>query len=117
MSYAPIIKRRLLDQGAELPIQGLVSVRALFYRETAVVADIVGYQQALGDWLQAPKLWRLQGGGVRRRNGAGIIDDDAQIEHWDGSRRYIDRVAPRIEVEIQVLTVQQGKLLDTDGDH
>lgn len=108
MSYAPKIVSQLREAGAELPLQGPVEVTAVFYRENGVEGDLNGYMQALGDWLQAPKL-------RPRRNGAGIIADDSQIESWDGTRRAIDRTAPRIEVTIRELPEEQMRLEAAEG--
>lgn len=41
------------------------------------------------------------------RDGLGIIGDDSQIEHWDGTRLLVDRARPRIEVEVETL---EGRL-------
>jgi len=103
LSHAPQIRALLRQAGAELPLTGPVAVEAHFYRENAVKGDLCGYLQALGDWLQEPRF-------KPKRNGAGIIRDDAQIESWDGSRRHIDRTAPRIEIVIQVLPGAQKTL-------
>lgn len=45
------------------------------------------------------------------RKGLGIIADDEQVVHWDGTRLYVDKVRPRIEVEINVIEPAQGSLL------
>jgi Holliday junction resolvase RusA-like endonuclease len=81
-SQAPTILRRI--QGT--PITGPVQVTARFYRD-ANRGDLNGYQQALGDWLEA----------------VCIIEDDKWIESWDGSRKLVDKQNPRIEVEITEL--------------
>lgn len=41
------------------------------------------------------------------RRGLGIIGDDSQIVHWDGTRLLIDRERPRIEVEVIVIEPAQ----------
>jgi hypothetical protein len=41
------------------------------------------------------------------RRGLGIIADDSQIVHWDGTRLMIDRERPRIEVEVIVIEQAQ----------
>jgi Holliday junction resolvase RusA-like endonuclease len=74
------IKPRL---GIELPITGPVGVEALIYRDRNV-GDLSNYLEAVADMLQA----------------AGVLKDDRQIEDWDGSRRLIDRVNPRVEIYI-----------------
>jgi hypothetical protein len=112
LTYAPYLRNSLLDAGIELPMWEPVSVAALFYRDRAI-GDPVGYYQALADWLQAPREFRSRKTGriTQRRNGAGIIEDDRQIQHWDGSRLLIDRESPRIELVIYRLAEhQQGTL-------
>jgi hypothetical protein len=99
MREVPLIRHGLMAEGFELPILGNLSVRALFYRDTDS-GDAAGYYQGLGDFLQSAKY---DDKGKRKRDGAGIIDDDRQIKDWDGSRLLIDRSEPRIEVYITVL--------------
>ena len=96
MTLSPILRTMARDQGVALPIMGPVQVRAIFHYK-GPVGDIVGYQQGLADFLQEP---RFNEKGKTTRHGAGIIEDDSQIEHWDGSRRVHDLKNPRIEVEI-----------------
>lgn len=74
------------------------SVRAIFYRAQRS-GDTLGFEDGLADWLQAPKMHKKNPAKMAR-NGAGIILDDSQIEHWDGSRRAHDPKRPRIEVTI-----------------
>jgi len=78
------IRYDLRHAGVELPIREPVSVRAIFYRDRNL-GDLVGYQQALGDWLEAVQ----------------ILANDRQIVSWDGTRLAVDRQRPRIEVEIR----------------
>lgn len=66
-----------------LPVSGSIQVRATFYRDR-LAGDLVGYEQALGDVLEE----------------TGIIQNDKLIYSWDGTRLDLDRVRPRIEVEI-----------------
>ena len=80
------IKLQLAHAGVVLPMVGLVSIEAHIYRH-ANVGDVAGFHQAIGDMLQK----------------AGIIADDKQIEDWDGTRRLIDRVNPRVEIFISVV--------------
>lgn len=102
MQQAPVIRTRLRAQsvraGLVLPITEPVRVKAVFYREKRT-GDLVGYMQALGDWLQESK----QRNGKTVRTGAGIILDDSQIDSWDGSRREHDKMRPRIEVLIEII--------------
>jgi hypothetical protein len=103
MKQAAIIRSQLAAAGLELPVTGPVNVRALFYRDRNI-GDTCGYYQALGDWLQAPRVSKR---GKRIRNGAGIIEDDRQIASWDGSRLRKDAENPRIEIEISASTEDQ----------
>lgn len=98
MQQAPQIRRRILSFGHTLPVLRPVAVKALFYRRQSS-GDLTGFLQALGDFLQAPR----QHNGRTTRNGAGIIDDDKQIQSWDGSRLLKDAAFPRIEVSIEVI--------------
>jgi len=110
MQQAPRIRRELAAQGATLPLAGAVEVSAVFYRERAQ-GDLCGFLQALGDLLQEPRH-------KPKRNGAGIIRDDAQIDSWDGSRRAKDAARPRIEVTITPLGLGQAEMFgegDDDG--
>lgn len=94
-----VIKTRLRQQGVALPIAGLVSIKALIYRAQAS-GDLCGYLQAIGDMLQS----------------AEIIQDDVQIDCWDGSRRLKDAALPRVEIWITVLeerAVQTGLSLSS----
>ena len=106
MTQVPILRTLARDQGAELPIQGPVGIKALFYRD-ADQGDWQGYVDGLADFLQVSKVNKH---GKTTRNGAGIIVDDKQVDNWDGTRRRIDRANPRIEVEITVLQEQQTSL-------
>lgn len=108
MSYSPILRGKLAAKGAELPVTVPVGVQALFYCENAVLGDLHGYMQGLADWMQSPR-WSKGRPPKLIRNGAGIIEDDKQIEDWDGSRRFIDREAPRVEVCIRLLGEEPPK--------
>ena len=99
MTIVPIIKGHCAKLDIQLPIQGPVSVQALFFRQRDYTGDLVGYEEALGDWLQ------------EKRNGAGLIRDDRQIASWDGSRLFVDRDRPRIEIEIRQMEEPQMRLL------
>jgi hypothetical protein len=93
-----------------LPLAAPVSVCATFYRDRNV-GDWTGYVQALGDVLQA-EIIRPDAKGRPKlvRDGLGIIKDDRQIIHWDGTRLDVDRANPRIEVEVRVLGEAQDGL-------
>lgn len=99
LTHAPVLKSQLRSAGLELPIDAPVAVKATWYRR-ANVGDFMGYAQALGDVLQAP---RCDEHGKTTRKGLGIIEDDKQIQHWDGSRMLKDAKKPRIEIELTIL--------------
>ena len=101
MLFAPLIRRQLEAMGVVLPIKNKIQVRALFYRDRDV-GDLIGYEQALADYLQEPKQ-SPKNPGKLVRNGAGVIKDDRQIASWDGSRLMKDAKNPRIECEISTL--------------
>jgi ssDNA-binding Zn-finger/Zn-ribbon topoisomerase 1 len=120
----PTIRYALTQAGARLPSVDPVSVKALFYRQTAT-GDLVGFQQALFDSIQSPmysfpctkcakKTQSADHRGVKctecgaalhqgkqSRQGIGIILDDSQIKSTDGSRLLIDRENPRVEIWIE----------------
>lgn len=108
MTYAPIINRQVANMGIALPITGPVGVTALFFRE-ANQGDLTGFMQAVADAIQTP----VERHGKQVRNGLGIIEDDAQIVSWDGSRLLKDAANPRIELDVVQL---QGSLLDTEPE-
>lgn len=81
------------------PIEGPVHVRALIYRDRAV-GDLVAFEQAIGDVLEAPG--RTASESTRRRK-ASVIKNDVQIDSWDGSRRLKDPENPRVELEIRAV--------------
>ncbi len=85
MLDAPKIRRRLESFDCKLPITTPVSVRAEFYRD-ANRGDATGYYQALADYLER----------------AGIIANDKLIADWDGSRLFVDREFPHIEVQLVI---------------
>lgn len=94
----PVIRRTLEARGVTLPIEGPVSVRALIYRD-ADRGDWNGFTDAIADILQEPIF---EGRKVKRK-GIGIITNDKNIEHWDGTRRLIDRDNPRVEITISTI--------------
>ena len=102
MQQAPGIRSELACAGLELPLEGWLAVEAVVYRERDT-GDLLGYLQALADWLQEPKANEH---GKTIRDGAGIIHDDVQIRSWDGSRLMKDAACPRIEVSISVMAAR-----------
>ena len=86
LAQMPLIRSKLAAAGVSLPVVGLVSIEARIYRE-ANIGDTAGFIQAIGDMLQR----------------AGILENDVQIEDWDGTRRLKDATNPRVEIFITVL--------------
>lgn len=80
------------------PLDGDLQVKALVYREADWAGDLVGYMQAIGDVLEKATPRASE---TTRAMKGGVIENDQQIESWDGSRRLIDRERPRIELEIR----------------
>lgn len=99
MKYVPLMHAQIREMKIGLPITGPVHVRAIIYRD-AERGDILGYLQALSDFLQEPTYHKVTG--KMARNGAGIIRDDNQIVSWDGSRLAKDAANPRIELDIDI---------------
>lgn len=119
----PKIRFDLQKAGVKLPISVPVSVKMLIYRQRDT-GDIFGFYDAVADGLQAPmyafpcaackkKTLSADHRGVKcsecgvqlhlgkqSREGMGIILDDSQIKSTDGSRLLIDKVNPRVEIEI-----------------
>ncbi len=116
------IQDGLRKQGLNPPIMDPVSIEAAIYRDRDT-GDHNGYTQAIGDAIQADR-WRCKHCRKKtivladcpnpecrssvcnmelERKGLGIIGDDDQIEHWDGTRRYVDKRNPRVELIIRVI--------------
>ena len=98
LQWGPMIRHAARKAHFDVPLQGRVAIRATFFRD-ANRGDLTGYEQALADALQEP-LYR---GMKQIREGIGIIQDDRQIVHWDGTRLAVDRENPRVEVEVILL--------------
>jgi len=88
VAYRLLIHSRLRQAGVTLPLTGPVHVCATVYRAQRS-GDATGFYQAIGDAIQ------------EKRGGLGVIADDAQIAHWDGSRLEVDHKNPRVELEIR----------------
>lgn len=118
--YRSSIRTMLQDRGITLPIAGPVSIAATFYREKRI-GDWSGYTQALGDVIQCDQ-WKCKNCGSKtytisdcgkckarmsflehHRSGLGLIFDDAQIVHWDGTRVAHDNVRPRVELTLETI--------------
>jgi hypothetical protein len=104
MTQVPIITSLFAQSGISIPIAGDLAVKALFYRDRES-GDLLGYEQALADFLQEPKYRKDKVTGMPKmvRNGAGVYLDDVQIVSWDGSRLMKDAGRPRIECQIEVV--------------
>ena len=116
MTQVPILRRMALNQFGDgsLPLAGPIEVKALFYRKVAS-GDLLGYEQALADFIQEP-LASKKNPGKLKRNGAGLIKDDRQIVSWDGSRLMKDARDPRIEFWITALPGEQFSLLTEEEE-
>lgn len=69
----------------QLPV-GRYNVRALVYRE-ANRGDLLNYLAGTSDLMEK----------------RGVVTNDRQFLAWDGSRMFVDRARPRVEVEISDL--------------
>jgi Holliday junction resolvase RusA-like endonuclease len=84
------IGMRCLGPHVGFPLRDDVHVCALIYRD-ADRGDLVGFLQAIGDALQ---------GGHGKSKIPCVLTDDEQIASWDGSRLFVDKDNPRVEIEI-----------------
>jgi Holliday junction resolvase RusA-like endonuclease len=66
-----------------------VNMRALIYRDRAGRADLLNYLAAVSDALEV----------------AGVVANDELVAGVDGSRVFIDRERPRVEVELTPLSL------------
>mgnify|MGYP000724000870 CR=1 FL=1 len=107
LSLAPIIRSQLKQAGANLPIANEVSVAAIVYRDRNQ-GDLIGFLNAIADAIQAPQF---NDRNKCIRKGLGLIEDDRQIVCWDGSRMLVDAQRPRVELEIEIIGAEQGRLL------
>ena len=60
-----------------------VKCRALVYRD-ANRGDLIGYLQAIADALEEAR----------------VVQNDRLIVAWDGSRMFVDKANPRVEIEL-----------------
>ena len=82
------------------PISKPINLRCIFYKEKNYKSDLMGYMQAIADALVKAKL---------------LADDNSSIVvSTDGSRVLLDRLNPRIEVEINFL--EGGKLRNMEDE-
>lgn len=132
--YRSSIQSQITAMGFKLPLTGAVSIEATFYR-SRLIGDWSGFTQALGDAIQAEqwkcgsckkKTYVLAGcphcpgkisGMTHARKGLGLIADDGQIVHWDGTRLDKDAAKPRIEFTIHIIkaAAPQASLFETDS--
>lgn len=101
MFLVPGMKREAAAEGITLPFACQVEVKAVIYVERNYGGDLTGYMQAIGDWIQDRQMTVKNGWPKLKRDGAGFITDDRNIASWDGTRLFVDRVNPRIEIEIR----------------
>lgn len=73
-----------IPSGDTRPIVCPVNMRALVYRERAGRADLLNYLAAVSDALER----------------AGVVLDDQLVAAVDGSRLFVDRARPRVELEL-----------------
>jgi len=126
LTLRPIIHAKVTG----LPIAEPCHIAALVYRD-AETGDWTGYVDAIADVIQAD-VWQCQGTDCRKkmtthrapavcehcfgrvlkrtRQGLGIILDDRQIQHWDGSRLRKDSARPRVELTITTIADPQKDL-------
>jgi Holliday junction resolvase RusA-like endonuclease len=83
------IKAMKLDTCAELYGNCTLECTAIFYCKDHRKRDLVNLMQALADILEEN----------------GIIEDDALIVSWDGTRMYVDKKNPRVEVELTPIII------------
>lgn len=84
--YAALAKSQLCLTGSPEPLQGPLSVRCLYYLETARLPDLCNLLAATHDILELCR----------------VIENDSQIRSVDGSR-IMGKDAARPRVEIQIL--------------
>ncbi len=121
--FKEVLKQRPLIQqqlAGIAPINKPVAIAATIYRE-ALQGDWTGYVEAIADAIQE-EVWSCESCGKRAttakpsacihcghwkikrtRKGLGIILDDKQIQHWDGTRLAKDAQCPRIELALTIL--------------
>lgn len=130
LSFRPIIQQQLREMGVDLPVRYRVGIEARIYRKQDS-GDATGFYQAIGDAIQEATFQCQQcrkvvyacsakehssvcpGALKRKRAGLGIVLDDKLIEHWDRSRRLIDRENPRVELDITPFEGEQMTLGET----
>lgn len=82
---AQVLYLQGLKQGLSVPLTQCVQVTATFWLDADRPTDLTNLEQMLGDCLQS----------------AGIIDNDALICSWDGSRKGVSYRQPRTELVVR----------------
>jgi hypothetical protein len=129
LTLKPVIQAQL---AGKLPIEGPVSIAAAVYRD-AERGDWTGYVDAIADAIQTstwqcpesackskvtlplkpmrcPTCGRGFMAAKETRKGLGLILDDSQIVHWDGTRLLKDSARPRVELTITIIPDPQKGL-------
>lgn len=91
-----VLNLQALNQGLREPIGVPVWVEAVFWMDADRGADLTNLEQMLGDCLQ----------------GAGILENDALICSWDGSRKGVSYPRPRTEITVRLyegLPLREGE--------
>ena len=71
----------------KVPVDCPVNLKCIFYKEKDYKGDLVGYLQAIQDTLVKAKV---------------LLDDNHKIvASTNGSKVFLDREHPRIEIEIE----------------
>jgi hypothetical protein len=131
------LRKDFAARGVTIPIEAPVAISAQFYRKQRS-GDWDGFVAGLLDMLQwkdsiKPDCENCEcrasehakgfcptgkAGGYRRAQGAkntyvyrGLIQDDIQVRHMDGTRLHVDHKNPRIEVCIERLPRDDGDQL------
>ena len=89
IALANMVRRADVRLPMKVPI--LVSLR--IYLPNLIRGDADNYHKAVGDWLQ--------------RNGF-VVND--RLIHWGTTKIFLDRGAPRLELEAQPHVTEQGEL-------
>lgn len=91
-----VLNLQALNQGLREPIAVPVWVEAVFWLDADRGSDLTNLEQMLGDCLQ----------------GAGILENDALIHSWDGSRKGVSYPRPRTEIVVRLyegLPLKEGE--------
>lgn len=132
LTYTPVYKQQV-GSVLPLPLANDFNLGMRVYLQNSRGGDLVGYQEAVLDALQAP-VWRKKVEEhygikteklVKKRDGIGIYQDDAQCVGTDDCRIAGVDSRPRIEVTLTFfgeprkfveLADAQGSLFDDDDE-